>query len=61
MDKVKRLAIILGRLTLPTCFSIECQDEIEANTLFLEGKLEGKLKEMLMQFCKMHLSIVTPN
>ena len=48
MDKVKRLAMMLDRLTCPMCISIECQDEIEANTLFLEGKMEGKPKEMLM-------------
>ena len=34
MYKVKRLAIMLGRLALPTCFSIECQSESEAHVLF---------------------------
>ena len=30
MYKVKRLVIMLGRLALPTCFSIESQGESEA-------------------------------
>ena len=34
MYKVKRLAIRLGRLALPTCFTIECQIESEAQVLF---------------------------
>ena len=42
MYKVQRLAIRLGRLDLPTCFSIECQSASEANTLVLEGKCGGK-------------------
>ena len=37
MYKVKRLAMRLGRLDLPTCFSIECQGGSDSNTwLFCE-------------------------
>ena len=32
--QVKRLAIRLGKLALPTCFSIECQNESEPQVLF---------------------------
>ena len=38
MYKVKRLVIMLGRLALLTCFSIECPGGSETNFLILEGK-----------------------
>ena len=33
MYKVKRLAIMLGRSALPTCFSIECQGKTSENSI----------------------------
>ena len=42
MYKVKRLAIRLERIDLPTCFLIECEGGYEAHTLVLEGKCGGK-------------------
>ena len=49
MYKVKRLTIRLGRLDLPTYFSIECQGGNEGNSLILEGKSGVMLKIKLMQ------------